>query len=273
MAVEQETLAPGLHVGREQRDAGLVLTLTLRGRGGLNVVGSAALLQAAETLRGLATEPDLRCAVLRGPDARAFVGGADLTELGSLTRDTAEAFIRGIHGVCAALRDFPVPVIAAIEGYCLGGGLEIAAACDFRIAARGARLGMPEVRVGVPSVIEAALLPGLIGWGRTREFLLRGHLVDAEEALRIGLVEHAVDEVDLDATLEAAIDDILAGAPAAVRAQKRLIRRWEECGIAGAIEAGVDAFVAAYGTVEPAEYAARFFAARAAHAKAGREER
>lgn len=261
MAAEQAA-PPELDVAREVRGEGEVLTLTLRGRGGLNLIGTAALRHAADKLGALAAEPGVRCVVLRGASPRAFVGGADLTELGALTRETAEAFIREIHAVCAALREFPVPVIAAIEGYCLGGGLEIAAACDFRIATRGSRFGMPEVRVGVPSVIEAALLPGLIGWGRTRELLLRGHVLDAEEALRIGLVEHAVDAAALAAAVDAAVEDILAGAPGAIRAQKRLIRRWEETGIAGAIEAGVDAFVAAYGTDEPAAYAARFFAAR-----------
>lgn len=252
----------GLTVTREARDAGVVARLSLRGRTGLNVVGSACLEQAAATLRALADEPGLRCAVLTGVDARAFIGGADLKELGSLTRATAERFIRSIHGVCAALRDLPVPVIARIEGYCIGGGLEIAAACDFRISADTGRFGMPEVRVGVPSVIEAALLPGLIGWGRTRELLLRGHLIDAAEAQRIGLVEHCVPGAALEATVTAAVDDILAGAPGAIRAQKRLIRRWEDTGLAAAIEAGVDAFGAAYGSAEPADYVSRFFAQR-----------
>jgi enoyl-CoA hydratase/carnithine racemase len=264
MAAEPDSHALGIAVAREARPAGQVLTLTLRGRGRLNVLGGGALRHAAARIQALAAEPGLRCALLRGPEGGAFVGGADLRELGALTRDDAEAFIRGVHALCAALREFPVPVIAAIEGYCLGAGLEIAAACDFRIAARGARFGMPEVRVGVPSVVEAALLPGLIGWGRTRELLLRGHLLDSDEALRIGLVEHAPAPDDFAATLDAAVADILAGAPAALRAQKRLIRRWEESGIAGAIEAGVDAFVAAYATGEPADYAARFFAGRGA---------
>ena len=257
-----ETKEPGLHVVRERRAEGDVMHLSLVGRTALNVVGTVALRHACHALRELADDASIRCAVLRGPTPRAFIGGADLKELGALTPDTAEAFIRSIHDVCTALRDFPAPVLACIEGYCIGGGLEIAAACDFRVSSVDGRFGMPEVRVGVPSVIEAALLPGLIGWGRTRELLLRGHLIDAREAWRIGLVEHAVEAAALDGTLRAAVDDILAGAPAAVRAQKRLVRRWEDSGITAAIEAGVDAFVAAYRSPEPADYTARFFAAR-----------
>lgn len=254
---------PALTVERRATPAGEVAAVRLHGRTRLNLIGSRMLEDAAAGLSALAAEPDLRCVVLRGAGPDAFVGGADLKELGTLTRDTAARFIRSIHGVCAAIRDCPVPVIASVEGVCLGGGLEIAAACDFRICSRDARFGMPEVRVGVPSVIEAALLPGLIGWGRTRELLLRGHLLDAAEAARIGLVEHCVDASALDACVEAAVSDILAGAPAAVRAQKRLIRRWEETGIEAAIEAGVDAFVAAYDSDEPATRSAAFFASRA----------
>jgi len=251
-----------LDVTRCAAPAGVVLDARIHGRTRLNLIGSHSAEAVAAELRRWSALPDLRCIVLRGASEAAFVGGADLKELGSLDRGTAARFIRSLHDVCAAIRDCPVPVIAAIEGFCLGGGLEIAAACDFRISAESGRFGMPEVRVGVPSVIEAALLPGLIGWGRTRELLLRGHVIDAREALRVGLVEHCVAPAELPATLDAALADVLAGAPAALRAQKRLMRRWEETGIEAAIEAGVEAFVASYDGSEPAERAAAFFAAR-----------
>lgn len=257
--------ADALSLDERAHPEGTVVQARLHGRTRLNVVGTACLEEAAQGLRTLSAREDLRCVVLAGASDAAFIGGADLKELGALTRDTAARFIRSIHAVCAAIRDCPVPVIGCVEGFCIGGGLEIAAACDFRISADTARYGMPEVRVGVPSVIEAALLPGLIGWGRTRELLLRGHLIDAHEALRIGLVEHCVAPASLAATVDAAVADILAGAPGAIRAQKRLVRRWEETGIAAAIEAGVDAFVAAYGSTEPAERVAAFFAARERH--------
>lgn len=254
--------ASGVFATREQRGSGDLVTFVIEGRGSLNVIGSDTLKRGAETVNSFAQDADVRCAVLRGPTARAWIGGADLQELGAITPANAEAFIRNIHDFCSVLREFPVPVIARIQGYCLGGGLEIAAACDLRVSDASGRFGMPEVRIGVPSVIEAALLPQLIGWGRTRELLYRGHILDAAEAARIGLVEHAVAPAALDAAVQAIVADIAAGAPQAIRAQKRLIRTWEQLPLAAAIEAGVGAFVAAYATDEPARYTAEFFAAR-----------
>jgi len=100
------------------------------------------------------------------------------------------------------LRELPVPVIARVNGYALGAGLEVAAACDLRIASSNAVFGMPEVKVGIPSVVEAALLPGLIGWGRTRELLLFGENIDAATALAWGLVEQVVSQSELDAAVK-----------------------------------------------------------------------
>lgn len=88
-----------------------------------------------------------------------------------------------VHETCAAFRDLPVPVLARIEGYVLGAGLEVAASCDLRLTAADARFGMPEVLIGIPSVVEAALLPTLIGWGRARRLLLTGETITANQAL------------------------------------------------------------------------------------------
>ena len=128
----------------------------------LNTLGSPLLEELA---RAFEVEEDIRAVVLTGEGERAFIGGADIKEMGAVTTPAGgEAFIRRVHGACAAIRACRVPVIARIQGWCLGAGLEIAAACDLRIAATAAKFGMPEVRVGIPSVVEAALLPGLIGW-------------------------------------------------------------------------------------------------------------
>lgn len=236
-----------------------MLRLSLNGRTALNVVNGALLRQATDELSRYGAAPDLRCVVFNSPHPRAWIGGADLKELGALTVTNAEQFIRSIHNLCRALRELPVPVVASIRGHCLGGGLEIAAACDFRVADHTAVFGMPEVRVGVPSVVEAALLPQLIGWGRTRELVYRGHLLSAQQAHAIDLVEHCVAPDALASLVEQITADILQGAPRALRLQKQLVLAWESLTPAEAIEAGVKSFVSAYETREPATYVGRFF--------------
>ena len=133
----------------------------------------------------------------RGADRRRGVKPSSAARTSSSWRrsipSAREGFITLVHRTCNALRELPVPVIARINGYALGAGLEVAAACDLRIASSNAVFGMPEVKVGIPSVVEAALLPGLIGWGRTRELLLWGENIDAQTALAWGFVEQVVE--------------------------------------------------------------------------------
>src|SRR5438046_7155429 len=116
-----------------------------------------------------------------------MIGGADIKEMAKLDQASADAFITRLRDLCEAVRQFPAPVIARLPGWCLGGGLEVAAACDFRIAAHDAMFGMPEVKVGIPSVIHAALLPRLIGWGRARWLVMTAENIDAPTALAGGV--------------------------------------------------------------------------------------
>src|SRR4029453_14793185 len=122
--------------------------------------------------------------------------------------------------LCPATRACPLPVSCRLEGYTLGAGLEVAAACDMRIAADNAFFGMPEVNVGLPSVAEAALLPPLIGWGRTSRLLLTAETIDAAKAEKWGLVEEVVPVTGLDQAMERCVHLIVDAAPLAVRAQK-----------------------------------------------------
>ena len=218
----------------------------------LNALSSAALTDLIETFGRLSEAPALRCIVLGGT-GKAWVGGADIAEMAGLTPETGRAFIGRVHGICQAIRDCPVPVIAALNGWCLGAGPEIAAACDIRVASDRAVFGMPEVKVGVPSVVEAALLPRLIGWGRTADWLLVGNNIDALTAERWGLVEAVVPHDQLDSAVRRRVDAIVDNAPTAIRLQKALMRRWEELPLAQAIEAGIDAFAESIESGEPAE--------------------
>jgi enoyl-CoA hydratase/carnithine racemase len=240
-----------VHVDVEPREAGVIARVTIDNATRLNILGSALMAEFVAAITALGAREDLRAVVLTGAGERAFIGGADIREMAGLDGVGAREFIAQLHRMCAALRDLPVPVIARVNGYALGAGLEVAAACDLRVAASNAVFGMPEVRVGIPSVIEAALLPGLIGWGRTRELLLLGETIDAETALRWGLVERAVPADGLDGAVEACLAALLKAGARATRLQKKLIRQWEDLPVREAIAAGIESFADAYATDEP----------------------
>jgi len=242
----------------EDHEAGRVATVTVDHQQRINILNRARTEALRDRFRELAAIEDLRAVILTGAGDRAFIGGADINELVALEPATAESFIRTLHEACQAIRDLPVPVIARIRGYCLGAGLEVAAACDLRVASEDSTFGMPEVRVGIPSVIEAALLPSLIGWGRTRELVYTGDAWDTAEAQRAGFLERVVPPADLDSAVERWLTSILANGPRAIRAQKALIRRWEQLPLNEAIEAGITAFAASFEHDEPHEYMRRF---------------
>ena len=174
--------AHALQVDIEQHSRGSVYRLTLARPERLNILDTAVLIDMGDALARIADDDAARAVILCGAGNKAWIGGADVNELVTLNGETARAFITRLHRVCLALRELPVPVIAHIDGFCLGAGLEIAACCDLRIASAESRFGMPEVQVGIPSVIEAALLPRLIGSGRTRDLVLTGRRIDAGEA-------------------------------------------------------------------------------------------
>jgi enoyl-CoA hydratase/carnithine racemase len=241
-----------VHVKMEDRPGGArIARVTVDNVRKLNCLSTTTIVALAETFNRLGEDRQVRAVVFTGAGERAFIGGADLNELGALCADSARLFITRLHMACRAVRDCPVPVIGRINGFCLGAGLELAACCDMRAAAEGAELGMPEVHMGIPSVIEAALLPGLIGWGRTREMLLTGVLYSARDALDMGLVQKVAPLAGLDAAIEPWIEGLLRATPEAVRSQKALMARWERTSIDEGIYAGIDALSDAYKTGEP----------------------
>lgn len=225
----------------------------------LNILDPEMMDALAEAFENLAGDAMLRAAVLTGAGERAFIGGADIGPMSRLSSPKeARRFISRLHAACDAVRRLPVPVIARIDGYCIGGGLEIAASCDLRAAGLDSRFSMPEVRVGIPSVIEAALLPRLMGWGKARELIYTGDLWTAEEAARAGLVERAVPREELDAVVDGWVESILKAGPRAIRLQKALIREWERLPVPQAIERGVQVFGEAFETSEPATLMGEF---------------
>jgi enoyl-CoA hydratase/carnithine racemase len=231
-----------VEVRRETRaEGGFIAHVAIDRAAKLNALDRTLMAEIIEAMTALADDPALRLTVVSGAGGRAFIGGADIDELATLDADSARGFITAVHVCCDAFRHLPVPVIARIDGYALGAGLELAAACDFRIASDRSVFGMPEVRIGLPSVVEAALLPALIGPARTRRLLLTGANIGAAEALA----------EQLDREVDALAAAILAAGPQAVRLQKSLILDWEEMHTAAAVARGIDGFVEAFATDEP----------------------
>ena len=191
-----------------------------------------------------------------------FCGGADLREMEELDAVAAERFIRGLHRAFLAIREHPAPVVAEVRGAALGAGLELLVCCDLSVAAADAIFGMPEPHVGLPSVIEAALLPGFVGLGRARELLFLGDPIDAAEAARIGLVGEVVPAEELETAVSAKVERLLRLSPEALSLQKRLIGRWLNLPLDQAVEAGVSAFRATYAGDSPKREIERFWRRR-----------
>lgn len=240
------------------RDARGVYTLQIHDAKSLNILASAVTLSLTDAARWIAAQDDARAVIIRGSGERAFVGGANIYEMAELDPQGARAFITRLRDLCDAVAAIPVPTIARIPGFCLGAGMELAAACDIRLGATDAVFGMPEVRVGIPSVIHAVLLPSIIGLGPTNWLLLTGETVDAAQARQWGFLEFVSEPDALDALVERTVAPIAESGPIAVRSQKALLRYWST----STVEAGLDRSVAVFGeaftTDEPRRYMAPF---------------
>tara|TARA_Y100001936_G_C15990837_1_gene622218 strand:- start:48 stop:812 length:765 start_codon:yes stop_codon:yes gene_type:complete len=229
------------------------------GKGTLNLVDDKVLSDAERTIDELSSEGGVRCLILEGRNETSFIGGADLKLLRNLTPSSSSTFIRAIHSFCDAIRGADFPVIAKLRGYCLGAGMEIAAACDIRIGDESVKCGMPEVRVGVPSVVEAALLPGLLGSGKAKEIILRGNICGSEEALSIGFLQRMTEASSLDGLVDVIEADILRGGAKAIALQKELFTEWDSLSVNDGIEKGVEIFSRSYQSDEPKVMIDQFF--------------
>jgi len=249
---------------------GRIARLTFDNPGKRNALGLAGKERFIELLEGLRHDESLRALVVTGAGEESFVGGTDLAEMAALDVAAARASATKTHRMCDAVRTFPVAVIARVNGYCFGSGMEIAACADLRVGAEHARFGMPETRFGIPSGMEAAALPRLIGWGNAAELVLTGAPIDAAEAYRIGFLQRLVPAAELDDCVTDWINALLACGPRAVRIQKRLLLDWERMSLTDAARAGVEAFAEAYRTDEPRRLMTAFVHRR--HARDRRDD-
>ncbi|MDQ3044103.1 MAG: enoyl-CoA hydratase-related protein, partial [Chloroflexota bacterium] len=203
----------------DRTEDGAVVALTLNrpeSRNALNQVLARALLDACTAL---ATDDATRVVIVTGAGDRAFCAGADLTERHGLTGPQRAAHTELISRAADALAGLPMPTIAAIRGYAVAGGAELAIACDLRVAGDDAVLGFPEVKIGIfPGAGGAVRLPALVGSGAARDLLFSGRFVPADEAMRLGLLDRLVEPKDvLDCAMELA-HEMASNAPLAIRA-------------------------------------------------------
>ncbi len=243
-------------------DARGVARVTVNNAARRNALGNDGKRALAEAIERISTDPVLRVIVLTGAGEKSFISGADLAEMSGFAAGHATEGPTLTHRACAAIRAAPVPVIARINGHCFGAGLEIAASCDMRAASDTAKFGMPEVLFGLPSGMEACLLPLLIGWGKTRELVFTGRHIDAAEAASCGLIERIAPPDQLDAAVEDWVAAILSAGPNAIRAQKALLRDWERMSIDDAVQTGISVVAAAHGKEEARRLMAAFMERR-----------
>ena len=244
----------------DRGDAGHVAYVTVNNPEKRNALGIPGKRAIVDTFNQLAKDDKLRAAVITGAGEKSFVAGSDIAEMKDLDADQARVEHTATHLANESIRMLPVPVIARINGWCLGFGMELAAACDMRIGIDTSKFGMPEVRVGIPSGMEANLLPILIGWGKTAELVFTGDIIDADEAYRCGFLQKLVPAAELDNAVEKMVASIMLGGPRAIRLQKPLLRDWERMSIADGIEQGIRACVAARSTDEPTSMMGAFIA-------------
>jgi enoyl-CoA hydratase len=265
---EPATPADGSGGGRvdvQRRDGCAWVTLD---RPPLNLLTAELVGRLRDAFIDLRRDPEVRAAVITGA-GRAMTGGMQVQVLRDLDVGRARALISGIHDAIEIVHEAPFPTVCMMNGACLGAGFELAMACDLRVAAAGAPMGLPEVRVGVPSVIQAALLPGLIGPGRAAELLLTGESIRAEQAYEWGLVNRVVPRPELEAATGELVGRILACSPTAIRLQKELIVRWRGTDVRTAIAYGINAFAQTYASDDVREATQAFLEKRAARFGSG----
>lgn len=200
-----------------------VVTLTINRPEALNAMNTEMLTELSTALREVADHPEYRCLILRGAGDKAFVAGADISEM--LTFNQRQAFDFSLFGnrIFAQLEQLHIPTIAVVHGYALGGGMELAIACDFRIATPQAKFALPETGLGIiPGFGGTFRLARLIGEGHAKHLMYTGKTIDGQEAYRIGLVETLATTEELETVLKEMIQRIRKNSPAALRQLSRL---------------------------------------------------
>jgi enoyl-CoA hydratase len=244
---------------------GAIATLTVNRPEALNALNRETLLAMRDVLGGLPKRPGIGCLVVTGAGDKAFVAGADIAGMSSMSRDEALAFAELGQSTFALLEALPVPVIAAVNGFALGGGCELALACDFIYASSHAKFGQPEVKLGIiPGFGGTQRLARRVGLGLARELVYTGKMIGPEEALRIGLANAVYPHAELMGKVLETAKAILAVGPRAVAAAKQVMNSGADLPLTDAIAKEAAAFSRGFESQEQREGMAAFLAKRPA---------
>ena len=230
----------------------------------LNALNTETILELERDLDELTTKPEVRVIILTG-EGKAFVAGADIAEMSKYSSMDARVFAQNGHRVLGKLENIDKPVIAAINGFALGGGCEIALACDIRILSENAKIGQPEVNLGIiPGFGGTQRLARLCGAGIAKELIYTGDMIDAQEALRIGLANKVVPLDKLMDTAKEIAKKILNKGPLAIRMTKTVINRGLDSNLETAKELEIETFALCFSTGEPKDGMTAFLEKRKA---------
>lgn len=188
--------------------------------------------------------------VFRGTGERSFSTGVHIDAFLELNEEKARSLINDLKALLESVRLAPIPTICAINGYCLGGAMELAMTCDLRIATRHAQFGMPEIKVGIPSVLDAALLQQHVGLSKAKEMLLTGDLYEAPEMERFGFLNIVVEQDELEERVNLILEHLKEHSKIAIAAQKRLFETWQNTGLRESIDVSVEEFARIFETDE-----------------------
>ena len=231
----------------------------------LNALNMATMGELRAAFTDIQQDPALRAAILTGAGEKAFVAGADINELAQQDAVTGKAFAHRGQAVLDLIENLGKPVIACINGFALGGGCELALACAIRIASENAKLGQPEVKLGIiPGYGGSQRLPRLVGKGMAMQLVLTGEMISAQEALRIGLVNEVVAAADLITRAEAIAGKIAANAPLAVQYAMEAVNKGVEMTLAEGLFLEAALFAVSCSTADKKEGTSAFLEKRAA---------
>lgn len=199
---------------------------------------------------GMRLDDDVRAVVFSGAGERAFTAGMHIATFQTLTPDTARAFIAELRDMLAAIRTAGVPTVCAVDGYCLGVGFELALACDLRVVTTRSSFGLPEIKVGIPSVADAALLAQYVGLGLAKEIILTGDVYPVARFTATGLCNALVEPDQLTEATEELVSKVAGHSRTAMAAQKRLFEIWQNTALAIGTEISVHEFASVFAAEE-----------------------